>query len=84
MITIYNIIIIQDKQVKMTNNQSMNYYNDEDIRFLKWKHNIDLIFQMVFQKTAINLPDMPYRDMFEENIEKNFIILRMFKLLHIH
>ena len=83
MITIYNIIIIQDKQVKMTNNQSMNYYNNEDIRFLNWKLNIDFIFQTVFQNTTVNLPDMPYRDMFEENVEKNFIILRMFKLLHI-
>ena len=50
-------------------------------RFLEWKLNLDSIFQDVFHTTSYNLPDMPYQDMFQEKVEENLIVLRMFQLL---
>ena len=51
-------------------------------RFRDWKLNLDSIFLDVFHKTSYNLPDMPYWDIFQENVEENLIVLRMFQLLN--
>ena len=83
MITINNIFIIQDKQVTMApfDNNNQIYQNIEN-QFREWKLNLDSIFHDVFHATSYNLPDMPYWDMFQEKVEENLIVLRMFQLLN--
>lgn len=55
--------------------------NEVQVRFHNWKLNLDSIFQDIFHTITDNLPDMPYRDMFEEKVEENLIVLRMFQLI---
>ena len=83
MITINNIFIIQDKQVTMAPIDNNNQINQNiEHQFHEWKLNLDSIFQDVFHTTSNALPDMPYWDMFQEKVEENLIVLRMFQLLN--
>ena len=67
----------------MTFNQNDNQstINNQKYDFLVWKSYLNGIFQDVFETTIDNLPDMPYWDMYQENVEQNLIVLRMFKIL---
>ena len=55
--------------------------NNTQVDFHQWKQTLDSIFVDIFHQTSGNLPDMPYREMYQEGVEENLIVLRMFKLL---
>ena len=55
--------------------------NNTQVNFHQWKQTLDSIFVDIFHQTSENLPDMPYREMYQEGVEENLIVLRMFKLL---
>ena len=55
--------------------------NNTQVDFHQWKQTLDSIFVDIFHQTSENLPDMPYREMYQEGVEENLIVLRMFKLL---
>ena len=45
--------------------------------FTDWKINLDLLYRNNFGTTAEYLPDMPYWNMYEEQVDTELIILRM-------
>ena len=55
--------------------------NNTQVDFHQWKQTLDSIFVDIFHQTSGNLPDMPYREMYQEGVEENLVVLRMFKLL---
>jgi len=49
--------------------------------FIKWKKKLNLLYLDAFGTTADNLPDMPYRSMFKEEVKEEYIISRMRKII---
>lgn len=56
--------------------------NNKGQTFYQWKNAIDSLFATVFHNTSINLPDLPYYDMFIENVEENTVVLCMYRKIN--
>lgn len=49
--------------------------------FSNWKLNLDSLCENIFGDTTDNLPDMPYRSMYQEKVDENLIIQRLQQIM---
>lgn len=47
--------------------------------FWEWKNALDSLYLNIFHTKSYNLPDLPYYDMFIENVDENAVVLCMYR-----